>query len=114
LPEFPRNNPDESDKTQQEFLLKCAWEHLDKKTGANIVFADVDLECLAALEERMFEDSAKAGIAGNQQWGLDAGSHQCQWYPYEGLPAHWNYGDRPYSETELEVRNYAKTVLQTH
>ncbi|KAF8842378.1 hypothetical protein BDN67DRAFT_386602 [Paxillus ammoniavirescens] len=50
----------------------------------------------------MFMDSIEAGAAGNQQWGLDAGSHQHGWNPYEGLPSHWNVGYREYSETELK------------
>jgi len=37
----------------------------------------------------MFERSALAGIAGNYQWGLDAGDHQEGWNP---LPAPQNIG----------------------
>ncbi|TFK34965.1 hypothetical protein BDQ12DRAFT_580868, partial [Crucibulum laeve] len=54
---------------------------------------DVDLECLAALEEQMFENSVAAGVAGNQQWGLDAGSHMDRWNPYSGLSSQWNHKD---------------------
>ncbi|KAJ7665564.1 hypothetical protein B0H17DRAFT_951526 [Mycena rosella] len=52
-----------------------------------IVNTDVDLECLSLLEEWMFECTDKAGIAGDEQWGLDAGHHQDCWVPYEGTPS---------------------------
>ncbi|KAF9562489.1 hypothetical protein CPC08DRAFT_609038, partial [Agrocybe pediades] len=54
---------------------------------------DVDKECLEAFEEIMFENSKLAGIAGNYQWGLDAGDHQDGWNPYAGLPEYFNHGD---------------------
>jgi hypothetical protein len=55
---------------------------------------DVERECLAKLEEEMFERSQAAGIAGEYQWGLDIGDHQDAWNPYDGLPDHWIYTDR--------------------
>ena len=39
---------------------------------------DVECECLGKLEEEMFELSETAGIAGEYQWGLDAGSIKMQ------------------------------------
>ncbi|KAF9455269.1 hypothetical protein BDZ94DRAFT_1149587, partial [Collybia nuda] len=63
---------------------------------------DVDRDCLARLEEEMFERSAQAGIAGHFQWGLDAGDHQDCWNPYSDTPEHWNHGDREGSDGELE------------
>lgn len=65
---------------------------------------DVDRECLQRLEEEMFEVSEHAGVAGNYQWGLDAGDHQ-NWDPYANLPEHWNHGDRTGGDSELEVCN---------
>lgn len=50
----------------------------------------------------MFEVSNRAGVAGNFQWGLDAGDHQ-YWSPYRDLPEYWNYGDRDGDDSELEV-----------
>jgi hypothetical protein len=47
-------------------LLKMAWADLMLSCPANSFVADVDLECLVALEARMFEDSEEAGPAGNQ------------------------------------------------
>ncbi|KAJ7127204.1 hypothetical protein C8R44DRAFT_617728, partial [Mycena epipterygia] len=47
---------------------------------------DVDHECLGLLEQWMFESSDRAGIAGEEQWGLDAGKNQGGWVPYTGLP----------------------------
>lgn len=37
---------------------------------------DVEKESLAQLEGAMFEKSARTGIAGHYQWGLDAREHQ--------------------------------------
>ena len=54
----------------------------------------VEHECLAKMEEEMFEHSQVAGIAGEYQWGLDAGDHQNAWNPYDGLPDHWIHTDR--------------------
>ncbi|KAG1860432.1 hypothetical protein C8R48DRAFT_712712 [Suillus tomentosus] len=51
--------------------------------------ADIDLDCLTALEARIFEDSEEAGPAGNQQRGLDAGQHHRRWNVYLGIPAEW-------------------------
>jgi hypothetical protein len=55
---------------------------------------DVERECLAKLEKEMFERSEAAGIAGEYQWGWDAGDHQDAWNPYDGLPDHWIHADR--------------------
>ncbi|KAH7871897.1 uncharacterized protein C8R40DRAFT_1173984 [Lentinula edodes] len=43
---------------------------------------DVDLEALQLLEKSVFDISEDAGVAGNQQWGLDAGSHLQNWNPW--------------------------------
>ncbi|KAG2145835.1 hypothetical protein DEU56DRAFT_731980 [Suillus clintonianus] len=71
---------------------------------------DIDLECLGILEQQMFELSLAAGAAGNEQWEKDAGAHQDRWNPYEGLPEHWNHGDRdsyaPEFEGEVDVRHH--------
>ncbi len=60
---------------------------------------DVDRECIERLEEEMFEVSERAGIAGNHQWGLDAGDHQ-YWNPYDG---YWHTGEREEDEEETTV-----------
>ncbi|KAH7907135.1 hypothetical protein BJ138DRAFT_1215655, partial [Hygrophoropsis aurantiaca] len=100
LPDFPSSA---SVNEQSAFILNSAWKSLQQKTKHQGIYVDVDKECLWALERRMFEDSMDAGRAGNQQWGLDMGEHQHGWNPYEGLPTEWNFGDREFSETELEV-----------
>jgi hypothetical protein len=84
-------------------LLKMAWADLLISYPADSFVADVDLECLTALEARMFEDSEEAGPAGNQQWGLDAGHHHRQWNVYFNIPSEWLLG-RDHSENEIEVR----------
>jgi hypothetical protein len=70
---------------------------------------DVDKECLEVLEEEMFEKSARAGIAGHYQWGLDVGDHH-YWYPYSGAWK-WDHRDREGSESELEVSCHPYTYF---
>ncbi|KAF9455329.1 hypothetical protein BDZ94DRAFT_1180235, partial [Collybia nuda] len=84
-------------------VLDKAWEI--QLTGVPSIWTDIDVDrdCLARLEEEMFEQSTQAGIAGHCQWGLDAGDHQACWNPYSGTPEHWNHGDREGSDGELEV-----------
>ncbi|KAF5384204.1 hypothetical protein D9615_003104 [Tricholomella constricta] len=84
-------------------ILNKAWEI--QLTGLPSLWTDIDVdkECLERLEEKMFERSMRAGIAGHYQWGLDAGDHQNDWDPYRGTPDHWNLGDRDGSEGEMEV-----------
>jgi len=58
---------------------------------------------LILLEEEMFERSSLAGIAGNYQWGLDAGDHQDGWLPYAGTPEHWNHDDRESEDDDEQM-----------
>lgn len=86
-------------------LLQKAWQAQFSGIPANALSIDVDAECLKVLEEEMFEQSTRAGVAGNHQWGLDAGDHH-YWSPYSGCPEHWNHGDRKDSECEVEVSSF--------
>jgi len=87
-------------------VLEAAWR-LQTTHSPEVVWKsqiDVDKECLERLEEEMFERSALAGIAGNYQWGLDAGDHQEGWNPFAGTPEYWNHNDRDSSsEDEYKV-----------
>ncbi|KAI0683221.1 hypothetical protein BC835DRAFT_1296586, partial [Cytidiella melzeri] len=83
------------------YSLKRAWEY-QRNDEEDRFQVDVDHECLTLFEERLFERSREAGIAGWYQWGLDAGEHQESWDPYAGLPSHWNHGDF-YPDNEDEV-----------
>jgi hypothetical protein len=74
---------------------------------------DVDRECLERLEEEMFERSLLAGIAGNYQWGLDAGDHQGRWNPYAGTE-HLHLDDRESGEDEHEVRELFIQFIHIH
>ena len=89
----------------QSQLLDKAWE-VQTFSAQQDLFLDVyiERECLVSFEELLFERSSKAGVAGNCQWGLDAGEHQSGWDPYIGLPSTWNHEDRDDSEGEIEVR----------
>ncbi|THU97222.1 hypothetical protein K435DRAFT_663093, partial [Dendrothele bispora CBS 962.96] len=63
---------------------------------------DVDLEAITILERIMFDQSEKAGQAGNQQWGLDAGPHEDGWNPYIDDPFA-SEAKRQGSDSELQV-----------
>ncbi|KAJ7178694.1 hypothetical protein C8R43DRAFT_842165, partial [Mycena crocata] len=63
-------------------VLELAFSKLQAPV---VISVDVDHECLALLEEWMFESSNEAGIAGEEQWGLNTGRHQDGWNPYSGL-----------------------------
>lgn len=94
-PEIARN----SDTSHETFTLQCAW--LCQRTlSLSKSRVDIDRECISRLEERMFEQSAAAGKAGMEQWGLDAGDHYRRWNPYANLPPHWTHSGRPISEDE--------------
>ena len=89
-----------------EEVLEVAWKeqmtYSPEKIWKDRI--DIDKESLQRLEEEMFERSVLAGIAGNFQWGLDAGDHQGGWNPYGGTE-HLHLDDRESGEDEHEVRN---------
>lgn len=96
--------------------LRAAWNHQVERTGSGLG-VDVDRECLSRLEERMFERSREAGIAGHFQWGRDAGDHQECWDPYRGIQEEWDHGDRSGSDGELLVsaKNYdIRNIVTEH
>ncbi|KAK0499257.1 hypothetical protein EDD18DRAFT_1377282, partial [Armillaria luteobubalina] len=79
---------DDGDKNVEIFVLQSAWERLVNYTGLTtdgypkIASVDVNMEALHILEDRMFDTSEDAGIAGNCQWGLNVGMHQDNWCPW--------------------------------
>ncbi|PBK62015.1 hypothetical protein ARMSODRAFT_1025149 [Armillaria solidipes] len=91
------------------FVGQKAWERLvgytgcmtDGKPKPDVV--DVDMEALILLEMRMFDRSEDAGVAGNNQWGLDAGMHQDGWYPWSSDGPEGEKNSREGNESELEV-----------
>ncbi|KAG1793398.1 hypothetical protein EV424DRAFT_1605364 [Suillus variegatus] len=99
--DFKKRIEARNEEWNDSMLLKMAWADLMISYPTNSFVADVNLECLTALEARMFEDSEEAGPAGNQQWGLDAGQHHRQWNVYLGIPDEW-VSVRDYSESELQ------------
>ncbi|KIJ94189.1 hypothetical protein K443DRAFT_642500 [Laccaria amethystina LaAM-08-1] len=92
----------ENEKLTDAELLQRAW----KVQFSNV---DVDKDCLALLEEEMFERSARAGVAGHCQWGLDIGDHD-GWDLYRDVPGYFNHGDRAESESELQTGPHYKSV----
>lgn len=94
LLEKPPRKTDIAKLSHQE-LMETAWK-IQVNGDVNLLWQEVDVEreCLAKLEEEMFERSKAAGIAGEYQWGLDGGDHQDSWNPYDGLPSEWVYDER--------------------
>ncbi|KAJ7753231.1 hypothetical protein B0H16DRAFT_1835398 [Mycena metata] len=84
---------------RQAAIFDIAW---DLQRTPTVLLPDIDHECLNFFEERLFEHSLAAGRAGNQQWGLDVGTHQENWSPYINIPAEWNHDDRD-NESESEL-----------
>ncbi|KAJ7760192.1 hypothetical protein B0H14DRAFT_2269338, partial [Mycena olivaceomarginata] len=54
---------------------------------------NIEQEYLGYLEERMFENSAHAGMVSIGQWGSDSGVHQGHWFLYASLPSYWSKDD---------------------
>ncbi|KAF5319194.1 hypothetical protein D9619_008741 [Psilocybe cf. subviscida] len=100
-----RMQASEEDGVEGVDLVAKAWKVLLTAKELDEGHVDVDREAVVLLEEDMLEDSKRAGIAGSQQWGLDAGDHQERWGVYVGLPEMWRPGDREGTEDELEVRH---------
>ena len=96
-------NPTFKTYNESEILQK-AWEAQLTSVPSILKEVDVDKECLASLEEEMFERTDRTGISGNGQWGLDAGHHQGGWDPSFGVPASWDGKEQVGSESEREVR----------
>ncbi|KAJ7474341.1 hypothetical protein FB451DRAFT_1467183 [Mycena latifolia] len=101
LAEIQRNR-DYADTERQLAIFNIAWRYQTSRPALR--FVDVDHECLGFFEERLFENSMRAGRAGNQQWGLDMGPHQDSWNPYANIPTHWNHEDRDENDSELEFK----------
>ncbi|KAI9069785.1 hypothetical protein FKP32DRAFT_1640461 [Trametes sanguinea] len=80
--------------TRRHLVLQRSWEFQVNaiKTRSSTV-VDVDRECVAEFERRLFERSAASGVAGFYQWGKDAGDLQRNWSPYDIGPTEWSVGD---------------------
>ncbi|KAL0960361.1 hypothetical protein HGRIS_011985 [Hohenbuehelia grisea] len=80
--------------------LELGWKRQLDAKSQEWPPVDVDRECLHIFEERLFERSARAGVAGHHQWGCDTEGHQNGWNPYEGLPEEWDHEDYTYDESK--------------
>jgi len=85
-------------------IVQKAWEAQLTSVPSILREVDVDKDCLASLEEEMFEKTDRTGVSGNWQWGLDVGHHQGGWDPSFGVPASWDGKERVGSESERKVR----------
>ncbi|KAK0435039.1 hypothetical protein EV421DRAFT_1716984, partial [Armillaria borealis] len=82
-------------------LLEKTWEYMDEHMGTNFTIINIDLEAHEIFEFRLFSQSEEAGVAGNQQWGIDVGCHQDNWYPYStDHDDDYRFG----TESKVEVR----------
>lgn len=98
------------DSAERQLETLWAWAWSVQTTEARIPVVDVDRECLGLLEEWMFESSDEAGVAGDEQWGLDAGHHQDRWVPYKDLPPAWSF----YRSGVDNEEKYNVSILQSH
>ena len=89
--------------TLEQQIINEAWSYQISERGRDQASGavDVDRECVAALEVGMFMRSASAGKAGYHQWGLDAGDHQDQWWPWNNLESGWHNPDAAASDEDL-------------
>ncbi len=102
----PNNRPKEGEYYYHIFIGCLFFLNTPRPFHEGI---DVDRECIKRLEEEIFEVSERAGIAGNHQWGLDAGDNQ-YWNPYDG---YWHTGEREEDEEETRVSLlYSKLYLK--
>ena len=82
-------NPVFETYSQMEILQK-AWDAQLTSIPLILREVDIDKDCLASLEEEMFEKTERTSILGNLQWGLDVGHHQGGWDPSFGVLASWD------------------------
>ncbi|KAJ3885096.1 hypothetical protein GG344DRAFT_83111 [Lentinula edodes] len=85
--EFLNNAPDNLADVDQ-YIVHQAWNRLVAWTGLSVdgkskrsKGADVNYEAVSLLDKIMFDESSRAGVAGNHQWGLDVGPHEMGWNP---------------------------------
>ncbi len=102
-------------KVAWETAIERAWEKQVFLTGKTVngdvrQEVDVDLKAVEMLEDCMFDQSEAAEIAGNCQWGLDAGHHQNNWSPYHHNRSSWTNNLRRGSESECTVRLFSCSV----
>ncbi|KAF9071317.1 hypothetical protein BDP27DRAFT_1419113 [Rhodocollybia butyracea] len=75
------------DGNLEQKVLEKAWERLKDWTGRTTTgklrpkIIDVNFEAISLLDKIMFDESDRAGVAGNHQWGLDVGPHELAWTP---------------------------------
>ncbi|KAF9062287.1 hypothetical protein BDP27DRAFT_1428067 [Rhodocollybia butyracea] len=78
---------DIEDGTLEQKVLEKAWKRLKDWTGRTTTgkprpkIVDVNFEAISLLDKIMFDESERAGAAGNHQWGLDIGPHELAWTP---------------------------------
>jgi hypothetical protein len=104
---LPGCPPLSNDLELRRFILGKAWDDLVGRssiTSTELRPDDVDADAISLLEARMFSSSKTAGIAGYEQWGLDAGDHQDHWDPYQNRTSRDDDDDGgSFSDSALEV-----------
>jgi hypothetical protein len=99
--------PVDSEPKRAQFLLAAAWEYQCTAAPGMWDGLDIEQESLGYLEEQMFENSVRVGMASIGQWGLDSGVHQGHWFPYASLPSYWSKDDAPdATEEDLQVSHF--------
>ncbi|KAF5379616.1 hypothetical protein D9757_009228 [Collybiopsis confluens] len=93
----------------EEILLK-AWNRLQEWNGLTVdgslphqEGADVNLEAITLLDKIMFDESKRAGVAGNHQWGLDKGPHEAGIDPQLVGPRVTQENERREGDDDIEI-----------
>ncbi|KAE9383944.1 hypothetical protein BT96DRAFT_950926 [Gymnopus androsaceus JB14] len=111
--EFMAMEHNSSTDNIEQSVLQKAWERLqqwncltvDGKEKGNEV--DVNFEAISLLDKIMFDRSERAGHAGNDQWGLDAGPHELCWGPTFSGPDVTEHGQEHEGDNDIELQKDA-------
>lgn len=100
---------DSSIENTEQFVLQKAWDYLKEWTGYDVDgkeknMLDVNSEAISILDKIMFDKSERAGIAGNDQWGLDAGPHEQCWEPSSSGPSVTQNKKREGDDDDIELQ----------
>ena len=92
----------------EHYVLQNSWDRLQDWHGLTIdgrdktEGVDVNFEAICLLDRIMFDKSERAGVAGNDQWGLDVGPHELCWGPSFSGPD-VTYGKKCDGDDDIEL-----------
>ncbi|KAE9384762.1 hypothetical protein BT96DRAFT_1007741 [Gymnopus androsaceus JB14] len=111
--EFMAMEHNSSTDNIEQFVLQKAWDCLQQWNGLTVdgkekgIEVDVNFEAISLLDKIMFDRSERAGHAGNDQWGLDAGPHELCWGPTFSGPDVTEQGQEREGDNDIELQKGA-------